>query len=327
MITGESDIIERYFAAHALTRGDIDVGIGDDGAVVRVPSDRRLVVATDTIISGVHFAADAAPADIGYRVLAVNLSDLAAMGAEPAWAVLALSLPAVEEQWLEEFARGFSGLARSAGVALIGGDLTRGELAATVTIHGFVPVDRHLSRGGAARGDVVYVTGTPGAAAAGLKLRQATDLVVPDVKSESLSEALLRPEPRIAAGRSLLSIASAAIDISDGLLIDVARLASASQVAVRIEPEALPLASAAAEIFGQSEAMRLALEGGDDYELCFTIAAAASSVLARASRTWDCRCTRIGQIEKGSGVYLGSDREAGPVRVFGHDHFAAGRSE
>lgn len=313
---GEFDIIARYFA-RAGSRGDVLLGIGDDAAVLDPKLDRRLVLAMDTIVEGVHFLAGADAADIGYRALAVNLSDLAAMGAEPSWMSLSLSLPRADERWLEKFAAGLFALADRYSVELVGGDTVRGPLVVTVQVGGWVESDRWLERRGAREGDAICVSGTLGDAAAGLSVirsGRAGD------RYEHLRERFLRPQPRIALGRRLRTVASAAMDVSDGLLTDLTKLCAAGGCGARIEIERLPLSRALREGFETEEAEQLALAGGDDYELLFTVPAEQLGVIAGAA---DVPITQIGVITAGSGVTcLRAGQPIAPPST-GYDHFAS----
>src|SRR5580704_12297218 len=214
MALTETSLIERYFRGAGAQRGDVKLGIGDDGAILTVPAGSELIATTDTLVAGVHFPEGCPPASIGHRALAVNLSDLAAMGARPAWALLALTLPQAQEAWLAEFAAGLGALARAHDVALVGGDTTQGPLCITVQLLGHVPRGSALTRGGGAAADVLFVSGTPGDAAAGLALEQGR-LVAPAAAHAYLRERFLFPTPRLALGERLRAYASACIDVSD----------------------------------------------------------------------------------------------------------------
>ncbi len=317
MALGEFELIARYFT-RPVARRDVVAGVGDDAALLVVPEGESLVAATDTLVEDRHFLADAPPESVGHQSLAVNLSDLAAMGAEPAWALLALSLPQSDATWLEGFARGFHALADRFGVALVGGDTVRGPRVVTVTALGFVPPALALRRDGARPGDGVYVSGTLGDAAAGL-----AQLRVPGehAADPALVHRYRYAEPRIALGRALRGMASSAMDISDGLLGDLEKLCSASGVAAVVELDDLPLSEALRAGFDAVAAERLALGGGDDYELLFTAPASVEARLA-ARLGSEGRITRIGEIAAGRGVRC---RRAGRIvepGIAGHDHFA-----
>jgi len=248
---GEFELIERYFAAVGATRSDVVLGVGDDAAVLSVPAGHELVACADTLVAGRHFPDGFAAADVGWRSLAVNLSDLAAMGATPAWALLALTLPAVDEDWLEGFVAGFAALASAHAVALVGGDTTRGPLCMTVQALGTVPTGTALRRRGARVGDLLYVTGWPGDAAAGLALLQGR-LSGSGADRGALEAKFRRPEPRIAFGARLRGIASACIDVSDGLAADLGHLAAASGVGAVIRARELPLSRALYALAGEA---------------------------------------------------------------------------
>lgn len=283
-----------------VARDDVLLGIGDDGAVLAPPPGRRLVVATDTLVAGVHFPRETRPADVGWKALAVNLSDLAAMGAEPAWALLSLTLPRADRDWVGAFAGGFAGLAREHGVALVGGDTARGEiLVATVQVAGFVDPGGVLTRAGAAAGDAVFVTGTLGDAAAGLACVQGA--LEGGAWAGALRRRLDRPRPRIAAGRALAGVAGGVIDLSDGLAADLPRLAAAGGVGIRLELSALP-ASDALRAVAEGEAREAYQLAGDDYELCFTVAESRLGTLRARAGELDCPVTRIGTVVAGTGV-------------------------
>lgn len=258
----EHEIVELLKGNAGARRDDVTLGIGDDAAVVRPTPGEDLVLCTDTSVAGVHFPLDTDPEAVGYKALAVNLSDLAAMGAQPCWALLALTLPAADDNWLSAFARGFHALAEEFDVQLVGGDLCRGPLAINVQLAGSVPAGRAITRQGARPGDRLYVSGPLGDAALALRLLRAGAHV-----PKPLRNRLDRPQPQVALGSSLRGRATAAIDISDGLLIDVGRLTAASGVGATLWLDALPASESFRE-HGGVAAQQLA--GGDDYELLFT---------------------------------------------------------
>lgn len=321
MPIGEFELIARYFAEGFTDRADVVLGIGDDAAVVRVPAGSELVAAVDTIVAGVHFPAELAPEHIGYRVLAVNLSDLAAMGAAPCWCTLALTLPAAEEHWLQKFTQGFRELATRHGVALIGGDTTRGPLTATVQLLGLVPESTAVRRSGASAGELLFVSGTVGDAAGGLELIQGKTQLASAEDDVWLRRRFLAPTPRIELGLALRGIASAAIDISDGLHADAGKLLAASAVGASLDLDRLPL-SRALQSLGLERARRLALNGGDDYELCFTVPAERVAAAERAAVASGCTISRIGVVEPATGVRYRDHGRPAPVEAPGYDHFA-----
>jgi len=321
MALSEFELIDRFFRDCGAVRSDVRLGIGDDAAVLECPVDRHLVAAVDTLVEGVHFPPGSPPASIGHRALAVNLSDLAAMGAEPAWALLALTLPRAEESWLKEFARGLGSLARSSGVALVGGDTTSGPLSVTVQALGFIEKQGALTRSAGRAGDVLYVSGTPGDAAAGLALEQGR-LTVESEVARTLKDRFLYPTPRIELGRRLRRLASACIDVSDGLAGDAGKLAAASGCGVELEYARLPVSAALLSGVGETRARELALTGGDDYELCFAVPATRTPELERELPAAQWSYTRIGRLRTEPGVALSRD---GNVMHFSHrgfDHFA-----
>ena len=315
MGAGEFDLIARI-RARVATRADVVLGIGDDAALLAPPPGRQLVVTADTLNDGVHFPRGTSPADVGWKALAVNLSDLASMGAEPAWCTLSLSLPQSDPAWIEGFLDGFLDLAGQLGIALVGGDTTRGPLSIAVTAMGLVEPGRALRRDGARVGDEVWVTGTLGDAAGGLALLDREP--VPALRAR-----LDRPTPRVAAGRALAGIATACVDVSDGLLADLGHVCVRSHVAARIDVDALPASAALMEVIGEADRIALQASGGDDYELCFTAPADAGADIGAVSAQLGLRITRIGRIVAGEGVHpvdAKSQPWSSPQR--GYDHFA-----
>jgi thiamine-monophosphate kinase len=302
----EFDLIEIIRARTAQSRGDVVLGIGDDAALLKPPAGQQLVACTDTLVAGVHFPQGTAPQDIGWKSLAANLSDLAAMGATPAWAMLALTLPKADRRFVEAFADGFAQLARAHAVNLVGGDTTQGPLSVTVSAFGFSPESRALLRSGARVGDAVFVTGTLGDAAAALRLMQDSGLGTRDPSNEQARSELLlrlnRPEPRIAAGLALRDVASACIDVSDGLLADLGHICEASGMGAVVEADALPLSSAMLALFEADERRAFALSGGDDYELCFTASVDRADRIAADFARLGFGAARIGRIVAEAGV-------------------------
>ncbi|MEO8741675.1 MAG: thiamine-phosphate kinase [Lysobacteraceae bacterium] len=295
-MTGEFDLIARI-RARAGTRADVVLGIGDDAAILRVPAGHDLVVSTDTLSNGVHFPPETASFDIGWKSLAVNLSDLAAMGAQPAWCTLNLTMPDANDEWLDAFLDGFLALAAQHDVVLVGGDTTRGPLSITVTVHGLVPHGMALLRSGAQVGDEVWVSGTLGDAAAALRHWRDGSAI-----DAGLRERLDRPIPRVALGLALRGIANACIDVSDGLLADLSHVLAASHAGAELDCAAMPTSPALLAAFDETTRMALQLGGGDDYELCFTAPAVrAPDVLALSEQT-GVVVTRIGRIEVQTGL-------------------------
>jgi thiamine-monophosphate kinase len=315
---GEFELIERYFADGFGKRDDVVLGVGDDAALVGVPMGSELVVATDTLVAGVHFPPQLTPEHIGYRVLAVNLSDMAAMGAAPAWCTLALTLPSADERWLAEFSRGLRELALRHRVALIGGDTTRGPLTLTLQILGLVPAGSALRRDGADTGDLIFVSGTPGDAAAGLELLQDQSR---HASSGYLVQRFCTPAPRVELGLALRGIASAAIDVSDGLHADLGKLLSSSALGGRLELERLPLSDELLRSHGLERARELALHGGDDYELCFTAPLGRRDAVLAAAKTIGCAVRDIGVVDAREGLRCFDGGREIPVSTGGYDHF------
>jgi thiamine-monophosphate kinase len=313
----EFDLIARIHA-RAASRDDVVLGIGDDAAILRVPAGRDLVVAMDTLNIGVHFPEDAAPADIGWKSLAVNLSDLAAMAATPAWCTLSLSLPQSDATWVDAFLDGFLALAAQHEVALVGGDTTRGPLSVCVTAHGLVEPHGALRRSGARVGDDVWVTGTLGDAAGALRQWQAGEAVDPVLRAR-----LDRPTPRVAAGHALAGIASACIDVSDGLLADLGHVCRASRVGAVLDVDALPVSDALRACFDRDTLRALQSAGGDDYELCFTAPKTARLAIETMLQARDVPATRIGRITDDAGGIALHDAQGvawSPPRR-GYEHF------
>jgi len=295
MSAAEFDLIARI-RARASQRGGVVLGIGDDAALLQVPPDQQLVVTADTLNAGVHFPDDTAPADIGWKSLAVNLSDLAAMGAVPAWCTLSLSLPQSDESWVDAFLDGFLDLADQHAIGLVGGDTTRGPLSISVTAMGLVESGVALRRDQARAGDDVWVTGTLGDAAAALEA-----LLEGHEVPKSLRQRLDRPTPRIAAGRRLSGLAHACIDISDGLLADLAHICKNSGVGAEINLMELP---ASLDLASVESSRRWGWQtcGGDDYELCFTASPRNRDLIVQALDFTDVSATRIGRIVAAQGV-------------------------
>ncbi|MEX0900623.1 MAG: thiamine-phosphate kinase [Gammaproteobacteria bacterium] len=297
----EVDLIEILRTHAGAVRTDVVLGIGDDAAVVQPRAGHDLVLCTDTLVAGVHFPTDTPAEAIGHKALAVNLSDLAAMGAEPTWALLCLTLPEPDADWVRSFASGLGALAERFGVQLIGGDTTRGPLSITVQLAGEVPTGGALRRGTAKAGDALFVSGPIGDAALALTILQRGDLV-----PAALRERLDRPEPCIELGLSLRGIATAAIDVSDGLLTDLARLLHGTGFGATVDVESLP--RSAAFVAGGGVA-GMQLYGGDDYELLFAAPADAGFGV------------RIGTVEATPGIVC-VDRAGRPLVIDGKGYDA-----
>jgi thiamine-monophosphate kinase len=318
MSLGEFELIRRFFTDQPIRSTDTVLGVGDDGALLRCPAGQELAITVDTLVAGVHFLKDVDPESLGHKVLAVNLSDLAAMGAEPRWATLALTLPAADASWLARFAKGFFGLAERHAVELIGGDTTRGPLALTVQAMGLVPAGRALRRSGARPGDRVYLTGPVGSAGLGLKIRLGeTHLADPDALAR-----LERPEPRISHGLQLRGLASAGIDVSDGLAADLGHILKASGVGATLDFAALPLSAGVRRYLAETGDWALPLTFGDDYELCFTVPPEAGPILAARLEASGLEATAIGRIDAAPGLRLVKDGRAAEFTPTGFQHFS-----
>ena len=320
---GEFDLIKRYFTPASYS-ADVLLGVGDDAAVLAVPPGYRLVMAVDTIVEGVHFPVGTSAADIAYRALAVNLSDMAAMGAQPRWFTLSLCLPDSNEQWLSEFARSLNHLAMRYGVQLVGGDTVKGPLNISIQISGLVSDDGWLTRSGARPGDMVFVSGVPGEAAGGLQLILNPQQQAEEKYRQHLLERFYRPTPRVELGVSLRKLASAAMDVSDGLLTDLRKLCAASRCGATMQLESLPASEALSNVFGESRAEELALQGGDDYELLFTVSDKNLEQLDSVIAATGAACTRIGQITDTLTVQCYRNGMPVEVKNAGFDHFNAG---
>lgn len=316
---GEFDLIARYFAPATAQRDDVVLGIGDDCALLSVPAGKQLAVSMDTLVCGRHFTEDADPRALGHKALAVNLSDLAAMGAQPAWVTLSLTLPSADEPWLAAFIEGFAALAAQYGVQLVGGDTTRGPLAIGVQIHGFVEPGQVLTRSGAKPGDLLYVSGTLGDA--GLALLAAQGWYVRDGALPFLRERLDRPLPRLALGQRALGVASAAIDLSDGLASDLQHICAASGVAAQVQLAELPLSAAVSDYVRETGDWSVALGSGDDYELLLCVPAALQGDFEQSVAGMDVPLTCIGWLEAGSGVRAIHPNGETEEVSGGYDHF------
>jgi len=316
-VPGEFELIGRHFTGRGARREDVLTAVGDDGAVVAPLPGAALVLALDTLVDGVHFPVGFDARFVGHRALAVNLSDLAAMGAEPAWALLGLTIPSPDEHWLAGFCAGFEALARRHGVALVGGDTTRGPLTVTVTLAGAVPEGGALRREGARPGDDLWVSGTPGDAAAGLQILQGR-LYAQGRAREALLARFQSPQARVALGVALRGIATACIDLSDGLLGDLAKLCAAGGVGAELASRELPLSAGLCSVAAPADRIRFALAGGDDYELLFTADPSHRAKLTALDAGVVLR--RIGMVTEGDGVLVDG---APPGRDAGHgfDHF------
>lgn len=322
MALSEFEIIGRFFTRPA--RSAV-LGVGDDAAIVRARRGRDLVVTTDMLIAGRHFRSDTDPEKLGHKALAVNLSDIAAMGATPRWATLALALPRADARWLAAFARGLMRLARRHDVDLVGGDTTRGPLTICVQIVGEVPAGRALRRDGARTGDDIWVSGTLGDAALALAAMRGRTALTRRERM-MLEDRLHVPAPRVALGERLRGIARSAIDVSDGLVADLGHICERSKVAAVVEFARVPASAIMARHLDRPAARAALLAGGDDYELVFTAGRARRDAIARLAERLRLKLTRIGRIirlQRGAPVTV-IDAGGKPLRLpfAGYDHFA-----
>lgn len=318
----EFELIKRYFADRGLTRKDVAVGIGDDAAIINVPENSQLVVTTDTLVSGVHFFEDIDPRALGHRAVAVNLSDIAAMGAEPAWLSIAITLPDAEEEWVNAFADGIFEICEYYNVQVIGGDTTQGPLSITINALGLVPKGKALTRSGAKPGDWVYVTGSLGDAGVAVDAIK-NERVLPLKYQKVIQNRLEYPTPRVAVSQALREIASSAIDISDGLLADLGHILTASGVGAVVNVDQLPLSDALRGSVDESRYYEFALAGGDDYELLFTVPEDKRGALDVGMAHYGIKLTCIGQILGQNGkIELRLDGKPYDFQYQGYEHFS-----
>ena len=316
----EFSLIETYFTDLTSNRDDVYLGIGDDCALLTCPHDQVVAVSIDTLVEGVHFFADVDPASLGHKSLAVGLSDLAAMGATPAWFTLALTLPDSNEPWLNAFSQGLATLAKQHNIQLVGGDTTKGPLTISIQVHGFIKPEQALRRNGAQIGDLIYVSGTLGDAGAALqlKLQQWDDDKLTAEDKQYFYQRLEKPTPRIQLGQDLLDFATSAIDISDGLSSDLSHILKKSGVGATIDLTKLPLSTSLQKI-SKTKAVAFALNSGDDYELCFTIPADKKD---QFESTVGSIYTQIGVIDAELGLRaLALDGQKQSITGSGYDHF------
>ncbi|RUO29121.1 thiamine-phosphate kinase [Aliidiomarina sanyensis] len=318
----EFALIERFFRHRGPVRRDVRIHAGDDAAVLAPPPQSHIAVTTDTMVAGVHFDHHLSPHAIGHKLVTVNMSDLAAMGAEPAWASLALTLPEYDETWLEGFTEGLFAALDFFNCALVGGDITRGPMTLTITAQGLLPNDRALTRSGAQPGDTIFVSGTLGDAALALALQHdPTAFNANDTQRDALEKRLFYPTARVMLGTLIRNQASSAIDLSDGLGGDLTHILSASKVGARIHLDALP-ASAALDALVQGEARwKLQLFGGDDYELCFTVPQSRLGVFETMSKHAGVAVSPIGVIEKEPGLRFEAKKKQVEFTASSYSHF------
>ena len=319
---GEFDLIKRYFSRKSL-QNDVVLSVGDDCAITSIPTGYQLAITTDTLVEGTHFLPSISPADLAYKSVAVNLSDLAAMGAKPTWMSLALTLPEIKEAWLAEFSQSLFAILDRYGVSLIGGDTTKGSLSITFTAQGFLPENKGLFRHQAKVGDWIFVSGFLGDSAVGL------DLLLQNRKIENESDRYfiqrhLHPTPRVELGLALRSFSCCALDISDGLLADLEHILVRSQVGAEIYLENLPLSRHLCTQYEQTQAEKFALTGGEDYELCFTVSEEKREEMEQVLRSQGIKVTCIGKIlpqTSGLNLLKNGKKMVLPTHI-GFDHFS-----
>ncbi len=318
----EFDLINQYFKHTSVKRDDVLLGIGDDCAILSPPAGKKLAVSTDTLISGVHFPESTRAEDVGYKSLAVNLSDLAAMGAEPAWVSLAMSLPEADKIWLQGFMQGFNELAEKYNIALIGGDTTQGPLSITINITGFLHSDHVLKRTSAKVGDRICVTGCIGDASIGLNvILNNIDHHLSDQQLTYCKKRLNRPQPRIEAGKLLAPFSLAAIDISDGLLADLKHICKASAVGAILYIDDLPVSEALLRYYSNEPDWQSILTSGDDYELCFTCPDEQFNDVQKVMKLNNIDVFCIGEIKDTSGITCLLNNQPLHLEQTGYNHF------
>lgn len=323
MALHEFDLIREYFSAHQPGAAGLVLGVGDDCALFELPEDCQLAVTTDTLVADIHFPANGDPRQLGERCLRVNLSDLAAMGAQPLGFQLALTLPTASPDWLAAFSSGLLAAASRFQCPLSGGDTTRGPLAITITALGQVPKGQALRRSGARPGDSIYVSGVLGAARGALEVLAGRAGGIDDKTQQQLLTAYWQPEPMLAAGPALRVCASAALDISDGLLQDLGHIARASGVDAVLYRQQVPVSPALVELAGREQALDWALTGGDDYQLCFTVSPAREQALVTRLAEHGIEAVRVGDIIAGTGEArcLDDKGHAVSLKETGYAHF------
>ncbi len=311
MALSEFGLIQRFFTQQTVANPSTRLGIGDDCALLAIPEGYELAVTTDTMVENVHFFVGTDPRQLGHKLLAVNLSDLASMGANPISATLALTLPNVDERWLAAFAKGFLALAKHYDVDLIGGDTTSGALTLTVQAMGLVPSGKALLRSAAKPGDFVYLSGNLGDAGLGLKITQGYQCADPKMALARFNA----PLPRVEEGLVLRGLAHACIDLSDGLASDLGHILEQSRVGACIDWEALPLSAEVLAYINDTGDWHMPLVAGDDYELCFTVSPQKSAWVPAS-------CRKIGVIEATPGLRLNKSGAIQLLKAKGYEHFS-----
>lgn len=318
----EFELIREYFTEQAVKRKDVFLGIGDDCAILAPAEKQNIAITTDTLVVGVHFSKNTPAKAIGHKAIAVNLSDLAAMGAEPAWVSVAITLPEVDEEWIGEFCVGMFELCEYYNVQLVGGDTTQGPLSITITAQGFIPNGKQITRSGAKAGDWLYVTGEIGDAALALENYYGNvDLSLDDLTT--VNKRLNYPMPRVLAGQTLREYATAAIDLSDGLIADLTHICQASDVGVNLILDDLPISKTLKETLEGKEAFELALKGGDDYELLFSVAEEHKVGMETTLSNAGMKVTCIGQLNASGKITTMLKNKKIQLDVQGFEHFSA----
>ncbi|MDD9157104.1 thiamine-phosphate kinase [Aliivibrio sp. S4TY2] len=328
-MSSEFNLIDRFFVQDNLSRSDVDLGIGDDCALVSVPEGYQVAITTDTLAAGTHFLEDADPVRVGYKALASNLSDLAAMGAKPTWVSLALTLPKPDEKWLEGFCEGFFGLAKQHNVQLIGGDTTKGPLSITITVQGLVPRGEALTRKGAKVGDDIYVTGFIGDSAAGLDILLDKKKQIKTELEQELERRHYYSNPKIQLAQKIRHLCHSALDISDGLISDLGHILKQSNVSAQIQVNALPISNELMTFYSHDidKCLKMALVSGEEYELCFTAPKENREAIQQISFLLNQDVSIIGEIAKGpfttlqNNVKLRKDTTLLDWVLYGYDHF------
>jgi thiamine-monophosphate kinase len=325
-MSAEFDLIKKYFTHPS---NHTDVGIGDDAALISVSPGQQLAISTDMSVVGTHFFEDTDPFNIGWKTLAVNISDMAAMGATPKWATLSIALPSINEVWIDAFSKGFFACATQFNIDLIGGDTTRGSLNINVTIIGETPISKALKRDNAMLGDDIWVSGQLGSAALGLAFLQ-NNVRLNDEDRDACLSALYRPEPRVALGLAIRDIANSCIDISDGLLADFNHILTASrnkdnsrqQLGAILNLEQMPCIAAIKNNLHHPHFQQALLAGGDDYELCFTSSLNKKEAILTLAKHLNLSITHIGNINNSGKLDVLYQNQAITVNQLGYDHFA-----
>ncbi|PQJ88587.1 thiamine-phosphate kinase [Aliivibrio sifiae] len=328
-MSSEFNLIDRFFVQGNLSRDDVDLGIGDDCALVSVPVNHQIAVTTDSLVAGTHFLEDADPVKVGYKALASNLSDLAAMGAKPTWVSLALTLPQPNEIWLKGFCDGFFGLAKQHNVQLIGGDTTKGPLSITITVQGIVPKGEAMTRKGACCGDDIYVTGNLGDSAAGLEVVLNTSIFDKNELEQELEKRHYYSSPRVELAQQIRHLCHSALDISDGLISDLGHILKQSGVTAKIDVEKLPVSEELVQYCQNNgdKYQKMALTSGEEYELCFTAPKINREAIKQITTFLNQNVSIIGEISNESftnlqsKVQLYKNETSLDWQLSGYDHF------